>query len=64
MTEKRKLSEYEIARNKLIRIAESYANGRNGKSCKGESEAVKDKWNNAWNKDFHGKMDKLARKLK
>ena len=55
---------YTEERDKLIPIAEKYADERNGISGRGKSHEEKEKWTAAWNMDFHGKMNELAEGLK
>ena len=57
------MSNYITERDKLIPIAENYANDRNGISGTGKSYKEKEKWTAAWNRDFHGKMNELAEGL-
>ncbi|MCP4585372.1 hypothetical protein [Pseudoalteromonas sp.] len=49
--------EYVKDRNKLIPIAEDYANEIAGPEFNGEGESME--WVNKWNQAFHTKMDYL-----
>ena len=50
-------TKYINQRNRLIPLAEAYADRAAGKRPKGNSEA----WLNRWNLMFHSRMDALAR---
>lgn len=54
-------AKYIIDRNKLIPLAEEFANGRNGKTHVGSGKDHV-QWGIAWNYDFHQKMNELWRK--
>lgn len=49
---------YEAERNKLIPIAERFANEVHGYAPKG-TEEEREKWCAAWNRTFHQKMNQL-----
>ena len=51
--------EYEPARNKLIPVAESYANEKAGAHPK--SAHAPGEWAKLWNRAFLGEMDRLAK---
>jgi hypothetical protein len=46
-------------RNKLIPVAEQYANEKEGHTPKPNQE--RDAWANNWNRAFHGEMNRLAK---
>ena len=54
--------EYEIARNKLIPTAETYADKVAGPKPKGSDEDNY-KWSGIWNRAFYGKMNEMARSV-
>ena len=50
--------QYVWERNRLIPRAEKYANKKVGRKPHDENNG---KWANNWNREFFGKMDRLAR---
>ncbi len=54
--------QYESLRNLLIPEAIRYANSVVPQPKIGSSEVVRDTWAEAWNLEFHTKMNELAKK--
>jgi hypothetical protein len=53
---------YVSKRNRLIPIAEEFANMKAGKYApKAKDRAKRDKWNDEWNFHFHQEMNRLAK---
>jgi hypothetical protein len=53
---------YELARNRLIPLAEVVADTLAGAKPTGDLKQLEE-WNAVWNKAFHNKMDELVKEM-